>query len=141
MKKIAYLLCLIAIFLLLSCGVSSSKHEAIQNSLSVALCEAFLAQDDFVVFGPSVELTKVEKGESAWSPSDGYHTVFSYSFEDKDQRVCLHGAAGFNKDGSVIRLPDGKLAVNVFLVMVNNVRVDASVSKYNLPCFSSHHSD
>lgn len=135
--KTAFLPLFSLCLLLASCGVSSVKQEQMQTSLYNAMTDAFLAQDEFVAFAPSVELRDVEQGESPWSPADGYHGNFSCDFEDGEKRIHLVGAAGFNKNGSVAKIEDGRLAVEVIVVLEGSQNVSPSESIYNIPAFCS----
>ena len=133
MKKL--LIPLVAI-LLASCGVSSSDKSQMETGLSVCLGDAFLAQDDFVSFSPKVELLEVEKGESSLSLPDGYHGTFSCSFEAQGSQVHLSGSVGFDGDGRVRTLPNGKLAIQIPSILVDSRMVAPDTSIYNLPVFS-----
>ena len=137
MKLFAYALCG-GLLLLSACGISQKQQTQMENSLYVALTDAFLQQDDFVAFAPKVDLLEIEKGESSVSPVDGYHGVFSCEFKSGENNVRIHGSAGFDKYGSVIHLPEGKVALDVFLIMVGTNREDAAKSVYNVPAFISH---
>lgn len=138
MKTARLFVCAAIALLLSSCGVSESNKEQMQTSLYVAMGDALLAQDDFVAASPSVELLDVETGESSLSPADGYHGTFSCEFSDRGESVRMNGSVGFDRDGRVVRLPGGKLAIDVFLVMVGTERVDVSGCIYNVPSFVSH---
>lgn len=137
MRKIHFT-CVILFFttmMLSSCGVSSKKMETMQNSLEVTLNSAFLSQDDFVAFAPTIELSNVEKGESPWSPADGYHGGFSYSFTDGDKSVYLTGHVGFDKNGIVAKGYDGKYAIHISVILVDAKNIPVLQSPYNLPTF------
>lgn len=135
MKKVSLALCPVLCLLLSACGVSTHQKEQMLNSLSAALDEAFLSQDEFVAFAPTVELGDVEKG-GTMGMDCSYHGNFSCSFDSGNSRVIMHGAAGFDENGFVARL-DGKLAISLISVIVDMERVSTSTSVYNLPIFYS----
>lgn len=133
MKRFAYALCG-GLLLLSACGISQKQQTQMENSLSVALTDAFLQQDDFVAFAPKVELSDVVSG-SAMGWDCAYHGSFSCSFDDRDSHVVIAGVAGFGEDGRLLSLPNGKLAISVPSVLVDYNRVSSDTSIYNLPCF------
>lgn len=131
MRRLVF--CGLLVLLLSSCGVSNERKEEMQNSLYVALTDAFLEQDAFVAFAPSVELREVERG--AFFSVDGYRGLFSCSFSDGKSSVYLNGSCGFDKDGFLATMPDGRLAVDVLVILVDSRPVNVSTSICNLPVF------
>lgn len=122
--------------ILSACGVSDDKREAMQNSLYVSLTDVLLEQDSFVAFAPDVELRKVERGD--FFSVSGYRGMFSCSFMDGDNRVILSGSAGFDDEGLLATMPDGKLAIDVSVVLVDGHSSPVSTSIYNLSSFFSN---
>ena len=104
-------------------------------SLKLGLDEAFAAQDSFVAFLPKVELREIKRG--TFFSISGYRGQYSCSFSDRDNKVRIYGAAGFTKDGSLARMSNGKLAIDVYVVTVNNHEETAATSIYNVPMFYS----
>ncbi|MCM1066843.1 MAG: hypothetical protein NC418_04620 [Muribaculaceae bacterium] len=136
MKRSYIAICFAWLLLLSACGVSSDRKEEMQNSLYVGLTDALLKQDSFVAFAPSVELREVERG--AFFSVDGYRGLFSCSFTEGEHRVFLSGSCGFDKDGFLATMPDGRLAVDVVAILVDSRSTNVSTSIYNLPVFFSN---
>lgn len=121
--------------LLSSCGISDEMQQRMNNSLVISLDTAFLDQDDFEAFAPTVEIFNLEKGESPWSPSDGYHGNFSCSFTDNGKSVYMNGSVGFDKNGQVAKGYDGRYAIDVSVILVDSKNVPVLQSPYNLSVF------
>lgn len=134
MSKVVLSLLSLSLLILSSCGVSGEKQERMKNSIYVAVTDAFLAQDAFTAFSPSVELSDIEKG-GAMGWNCAYHGSVYCSFDCDGSHISMSGVAGFSEDGCVATLPNGSLAVFFPSVLVNNERVNSDTSIYNLSCF------
>ncbi len=135
MNRLLRVACGGVLLLMSACGISEKQQQEMQESLYVGLTDAFLAQDSFVAVSPEVSLSNVEHGDFFSVP--GYRGQFSCSFYDGSDKVSLHGSAGFDKDGFLAEMPDGKLAVDLSIVLVNGHSVSPATSIYNLPSFFS----